>query len=227
MKRKNKWFRAFVGMLAGIVLLTGMQMYPVQAARKISYQKAVSMYNSRMSYWARRNSKFRITYDLRNCPIWRSYRDNGKRISARSFYYSDIVRYVFRDVSGDGVPEAFFYSKDTHSIVLLTIYRNQVRLLGTFRVADFYPGYVYYNRKNKTFILNTMITGRSSTKCRFQIRNGKLRRLSMLSSYSAPVRRDGRNASTYCINYRKVSARQYRNYYKKYYRYTSRYSWGP
>ncbi|HIY02417.1 MAG TPA: hypothetical protein IAA26_11320 [Candidatus Blautia faecipullorum] len=226
--KERRVFRWFVGILAGIMLFTGVQASPVQAAKKISYNKAVMMYNNKMSWWARRNSRFTITYDLRFCPVWTSFNDKGKRIPARSFYYGSL-RYVIRDVSGDGIPEAFFYSNKYRAMVVLTIYKNKVKLLGTFRVTDFYPSPVRYNRNNRSFILETMVTGRSSTVCRFQIKNGRLYRKAMLSKYIAPMERDGRDHSSYYINFNKrsVSKRTYNNYYRKYFRYTNRYTWGP
>ena len=88
------------------MLTAGITGTDVQAARRISYNRAVLMYNNKMDYWARKNNRVKITCDLRDRSGW-SCNDKGKRIPVRSLYYSDYTKYVFKDVTGDRVPEAF------------------------------------------------------------------------------------------------------------------------
>nr|WP_177295777.1 hypothetical protein [uncultured Blautia sp.] len=225
-KIKSFFTKGILGILAGLMLTAGITGTDVQAARRISYNRAVLMYNNKMDYWARKNNRVKITCDLRDRSGW-SCNDKGKRISVRSLYYSDYTKYVFKDVTGDRVPEAFFCNARTRTMMVLTIYKNKVKLVGTFRTSDFYPDPVRYNKKNKTFIINTMITGRSVSRNVFKIRNGKLYRVCTLSDYVAPMEANGRCKVEYRVNGRRSSRAKYNRYYKKYYRCTAKYYWGP
>ena len=225
-KTKSFFTKGILGILAGLMLTANVSGTEVQAAKRISYNKAVLMYNDKMDYWARKNSKARITYDLRDRSGW-GYNDRGKRTSIRSLHYSSHTRYVFKDVTGDKVPEAFFCNTRTRTMMVLTIYKNKVKLVGTFRITDFDQDPIRYNKKHKTFIINTMITGRSVSRNVFKIRSGKLYRVCTLSDYIGPMESNGRCPRQYWVNGRRSSRSTYNRYYKKYCRYHSRYIWGP
>lgn len=225
-KIKSVFTKGILGILAGLMLTAGVTGMDVQAARRISYSRAVTMYNNKMDYWARKYNRAKITYDLRDRSGW-SCNDRGKMASIRSLYYSDYTKYVFKDVTGDRVPEAFFCNTRTRTMMVLTIYKNKVKLVGTFRVSEWSPDPVRYNKKNKTFIINTMITGRSISRNVFKIRNGKLSRVCTLSDYIGSMEPNGRCPVKYWVNGKRSSRAKYNSYYKKYYRYTSRYYWGP
>ena len=225
-KMKSFFTKGILGILAGLMLTASISGTEVQAAKRISYSRAVLMYNDKMDYWARKNSRAKITYDLRDRSGW-SCNDRGKRISVRSLYYSDYTRYVFKDVTGDRVPEAFFYNSRTRTMMVMTIYKNKVKLVGTFLVTGYSPDPIRYNKKDKTFIITTMITARSVSRNIFKIRSGKLYRVCTLSDYIGAMEPNGRCPVEYWVNGRKCSRATYNRYYKKYYRYSSRYTWGP
>lgn len=87
--------------MVGLFLSAGIPATPVQAAG-ISYQKAVRMYNNKLSYWGRKGTRLNINYDLRSRSGWK-YNDCGKTISMKTVYDDDNLRYIFRDVNGDNL----------------------------------------------------------------------------------------------------------------------------
>ena len=100
MKKIRTFFiRTILGIMVGLFLSAGIPATPVQAAG-ISYQKAVRMYNNKLSYWGRSGTRLNINYDLRSRSGWK-YNDCGKTISMKTVYDDDNLRYIFRDVNGD------------------------------------------------------------------------------------------------------------------------------
>lgn len=214
--------------MVGVMLAGSLSIAPVQAAKKISYNKAVSMYNAKMSYWDRKNTKLKITCDLRDrCSS--GYNDKGKKVSVRTFTRTGFTRYIFKDLNGDKVPEALFYNENARAIIVMTIYKNKVKLVGTLRSSDFLLDWVRYNKKNKTFILNTCVywNNRTVTRNVFKIRKGKLSRVCTLANYVAPINHTGKDDNIRWLNGKRVSAKKYNKYLKKYYRYNATYHWGP
>lgn len=117
MKNFRRFFvRTVLGIIAGLLLSTGGTATSVQAAG-ISHQKAVKMYNSKLRSWGKSGTRFNINYDLRSRSGWK-YNDCGKKVSMRNVYYDDNLRYIFRDVTGDKIPEAFFYSERANVMAL-------------------------------------------------------------------------------------------------------------
>lgn len=225
--KKSRIFltRTILGILAGLFLSTGILASPVQAAG-ISYQKAVRMYNNKMRDWARRGVRVNINYDLRSRSGWK-YNDCGKKFSMKTVYYDDNLRYIYRDVTGDNVPEAFYYSERARVMLVWTIYRGQVQLVGAMRTSYFGPQKLLYNKKEKTFIVKTLITGRSVSRNIFKIKGRTLYINLTMSDYVGQRQSNGRIKVNYWIDGRSVSKSRYQSYYNAYFRYHAAYSWGP
>lgn len=216
--------RSILGILAGLLLSTGTLAVPVQAAG-ISYQKAVRMYNNKMSDWGRRGVRVKINYDLRGRSGWK-YNDCGKTFSMKTVYYDDL-RYIYRDVNGDNIPEAFYYSERARVMLVWTIYRGQVQLVGAMRTSYFGPQKLLYNKREKTFIVKTVITGRSVSRNIFKIKGRTLYINLTMSDYVGQRQSNGRIKVNYWIDGRSVSKARYQSYYNAYFRYHAAYSWGP
>lgn len=148
MKNFRRFFvRTVLGIIAGLLLSTGGTATSVQAAG-ISHQKAVKMYNSKLRSWGKSGTRFNINYDLRSRSGWK-YNDCGKKVSMRNVYYDDNLRYIFRDVTGDKIPEAFFYSERANVMVVLTIYKGRVQPVAVMRTSYFGPQKLLYNKKRE------------------------------------------------------------------------------
>ena len=226
MKNFRTFFvRTVLGIIAGLLLSTGGTATSVQAAG-ISHQKAVKMYNSKLRSWGKSRTRFNINYDLRS-RSGRKYNDCGKKISMRNVYYDDNLRYIFRDVTGDKIPEAFFYSERANVMVVLTIYKGRVQPVAVMRTSYFGPQKLLYNKKEKTFIVKTVINGRSVSRNIFKIRGYKLYINLTMSDYVGQRQSNGKIKVNYWIDGRSVSKKRYQSYYKAYYRYQAAYSWGP
>ena len=155
--------------MAGLFLSAGITATPVQAAG-ISYQKAVRMYNNKLSYWGRRGTRLNINYDLRSRSGWK-YNDCGKNVSMKTVHCDNNLRYIFRDVNGDNIPEAFFYSERARVMLVWTIYRGQVQPVATMRTSYFGPQKLLYNKREKTFIVKSVETERMVVPIHFEGRN--------------------------------------------------------
>lgn len=226
MKKKiNNFTKLFILSLVICLIFADIQTTQVLAASN-TYQKAVIMYNKKFNDCARKNIYVKINCDLRDRSGW-DFNDIGKKVSLRSFWYSGNVCYIFKDVNKDGIPEAFFYNIKWRVMLLCTIYKKQVKLLGVFRISDFYPDPLYYNRKNNVFIISTLITARSASKNVLGIKGGRLYRLCTLSDYVPPIESDGSWPIKYWVNGKRVSKSKYQQYYKKYYQSISSFDWGP
>ena len=226
MKKIRTFFiRTILGIMVGLFLSAGIPATPVQAAG-ISYQKAVRMYNNKLSYWGRNGTCLNINYDLRSRSGWK-YNDCGKTISMKTVYDDDNLRYIFRDVNGDNIPEAFFYSERARVMLVWTIYRGKVRPVATMRTSYLGPQKLFYNKKDKTFIVKTYITGRSVSRNIFKITGRKLYINLTMSDYVGQRQSNGKIKVNYWIDGRSVSKKRYQSYYKAYYRYQAAYSWGP
>lgn len=226
MKKKiNNFTKLFILSMIICLLFADIQTTQVFAASS-TYQKAVVMYNDKFDDCARKNMYVKINCDLRDRSGW-NVNDKGKKVSLRSFWYSENVRYIFKDVNKDGIPEAFFYNSKLRVMLLCTIYKKQVKLLGVFRTSDFYAQPINYNKKNNVFIITTLITARSTSRNVLGIKNGKLYRLCTLSSYTGSMQPDFSVPVEYWINGKRTSSSTYQRYYKKYYQSLSRYTWGP
>lgn len=225
MKKIRTFFiRTILGIMVGLFLSAGIPATPVQAAG-ISYQKAVRMYNNKLSYWGRNGTCLNINYDLRSRSGWK-YNDCGKTISMKTVY-DDNLRYIFRDVNGDNIPEAFFYSERARVMLVWTIYRGKVRPVATMRTSYWGPQKLFYNKKDKTFIVKTYITGRSVSRNIFKIKGRKLYINLTMSDYVGQRQSNGKIKVKYWIDGKSVSKSRYRSYYKAYFRYHAAYSWGP
>lgn len=226
MKKIRTFFiRTILGIMVGLFLSAGIPATPVQAAG-ISYQKAVRMYNNKLSYWGRNGTCLNINYDLRSRSGWK-YNDCGKTISMKTVYDDDNLRYIFRDVNGDNIPEAFFYSERARVMLVWTIYRGKVRPVATMRTSYLEPQKLFYNKKDKTFIVKTYITGRSVSRNIFKIKGRKLYINLTMSDYVGQRQSNGKIKVKYWIDGKSVSKSRYRSYYKAYFRYHAAYSWGP
>ena len=226
MKKIRTFFiRTILGIMVGLFLSAGIPATPVQAAG-ISYQKAVRMYNNKLSYWGRNGTCLNINYDLRSRSGWK-YNDCGKTISMKTVYDDDNLRYIFRDVNGDNIPEAFFYSERARVMLVWTIYRGKVRPVATMRTSYLGPHKLFYNKKDKTFIVKTYITGRSVSRNIFKIKGRKLYINLTMSDYVGQRQSNGKIKVKYWIDGKSVSKSRYRSYYKAYFRYHAAYSWGP
>ena len=226
MKKIRTFFiRTILGIMVGLFLSAGIPATPVQAAG-ISYQKAVRMYNNKLSYWGRNGTCLNINYDLRSRSGWK-YNDCGKTISMKTVYDDDNLRYIFRDVNGDNIPEAFFYSERARVMLVWTIYRGKVRQVATMRTSYLGPQKLFYNKKDKTFIVKTYITGRSVSRNIFKIKGRKLYINLTMSDYVGQRQSNGKIKVKYWIDGKSVSKSRYRSYYKAYFRYHAAYSWGP
>lgn len=226
MKKKiNNFTKLFILSMIICLLFADIQTTQVFAASS-TYQKAVVMYNDKFDDCARKNMYVKINCDLRDRSGW-SVNDKGKKVSLRSFWYSENVRYIFKDVNKDGIPEAFFYNSKLRVMLLCTIYKKQVKLLGVFRTSDFYAQPISYNKKNNVFIITTLITGRSASRNILGIKGSRLYRLCTLSDYICPIESDGSWPVKYWINGKQASKSNYQQYYKKYYQSISIYDWGP
>ena len=170
MKKIRTFFiRTILGIMAGLFLSAGITATPVQAAG-ISYQKAVRMYNNKLSYWGRRGTRLNINYDLRSRSGWK-YNDCGKNVSMKTVHCDNNLRYIFRDVNGDNIPEAFFYSERARVMLVWTIYRGQVQPVATMRTSYFGPQKLLYNKREKTFIVKSVETERMVVPIHFEGRN--------------------------------------------------------
>lgn len=226
MKKIRTFFiRTILGIMVGLFLSAGIPATPVQAAG-ISYQKAVRMYNNKLSYWGRNGTCLNINYDLRSRSGWK-YNDCGKTISMKTVYDDDNLRYIFRDVNGDNIPETFFYSERARVMLVWTIYRGKVRPVATMRTSYLEPQKLFYNKKDKTFIVKTYITGRSVSRNIFKIKGRKLYINLTMSDYVGQRQSNGKIKVKYWIDGKSVSKSRYRSYYKAYFRYHAAYSWGP
>ena len=226
MKKIRTFFiRTILGIMAGLFLSAGITATPVQAAG-ISYQKAVRMYNNKISYWGRRGTRLNINYDLRSRSGWK-YNDCGKNVSMKTVHCDNNLRYIFRDVNGDNIPEAFFYSERARVMLVWTIYRGQVQPVATMRTSYFGPQKLLYNKREKTFIVKTLITGRSVSRNIFKIKGRTLYINLTMSDYVGQRQSNGRIKVNYWIDGRSVSKSRYQSYYNAYFRYHAAYSWGP
>ena len=184
------------------------------------------MFNNKLSYWGRRGTRLNINYDLRSRSGWK-YNDCGKNVSMKTVHCDNNLRYIFRDVNGDNIPEAFFYSERARVMLVWTIYRGQVQPVATMRTSYFGPQKLLYNKREKTFIVKTLITGRSVSRNIFKIKGRTLYINLTMSDYVGQRQSNGRIKVNYWIDGRSVSKSRYQSYYNAYFRYHAAYSWGP
>lgn len=211
MKKMMK--RLVIELMLTMMLLAGMGAKEVQAA-PLSYNKAVSLYNKAIASWGRCGATTTITGDLRVNGFYDFYSIAGNRISMRSLYYSDDVRFIFKNIGGDSTVEAIFYSGGY--VYIFNIQKNKVRLLAVIYGGDFGVPEFYYNAKKHTFALRTMVTGRSTSTMVYALKNNRIYRYYTLGDYIGQMEPNGYMPKEYLINDKKVSSSTYRKYTKTY-----------
>lgn len=211
MKKKMKRF--VIGMMFMMMFLAGKGTKEVQAA-PLSYNKAVSLYNKAIASWGKNCAVTTITDDLRLNGIFSFNCIAGNKISMRSLYYSDDVRFIFKNIGGDKTVEAIFYSG--RYVYIFNIQKNKVRLLAVIYGGDFGVPEFYYNAKKHTFALRTLVTGRSSSTKVYALKNNRIYRYYTFGDYVGQMDSRGHQPVEYLINDKKVSSSTYKKYTKTY-----------
>ena len=193
-------------------------------AAKMSNKKAERIYSKTLCGWITHPRKVRITDDLRARSGW-SYNDTGKKVYIHKSYCSDMSQWILKDLNADGIPEYITYMPHGQ-MVIFTIYKNRVKVLGVLQTSSWIGPSVYYNKKTNTFTITTMITARTVSRNVYKIRNGKMYRVSTLSDYVGMVMNIKGYQPVYrYLNGKKVSKKKYYKYYNKYCKNTRHINW--
>lgn len=191
-----------------------MEVNEAQAA-KMSNKKAERMYRKALSSWITHPRKVKITDDLRARSGW-SHNDTGKKVYVHKSYCSDMSRWIRKDLNADGIPEYITYMPEGQMLIL-TIYKNRVKILGVLQTSSWIGPDVYYNKKTNTFTITTTITARSVSRNVYKIRKGKMYRVATLSDYVGRVMNiNGYQPISRYLNGERVSKKKYYKYYNKY-----------
>ena len=183
-KLSNVMKKAMLLLLVIAICVPCMELNEAQAA-KMSNKRAERMYNKALAGWFTHPKKVKITDDLRARSGW-SYNDTGKRVYIHKSYCSDMSMWIRRDLNADGIPEYITYTP-YGQMVILTIYRNRVKVLGVLQTSSWIGPSVYYNKKTNTFTITTTITARTVSRNVYKIRKGKMYRVATLSDYVGMV----------------------------------------
>ena len=189
----------------------------VQAAR-ISYNKAVRMYDNANEKWIDARKTVRVNYDLNEFATDRR-RLRKKKVSIEKIYYGNNDYWMYRDINGDGIPEAIFgygAGGQKGQLMILTIYKNKVKLLGTFQATNCATPDFFYNNRNKTFMISAAVSPRVQVRYVFKMQKGKMKKIMTMADSVGQMNRFGKVPVWYYINGRQSSKKTYQKYYKRY-----------
>lgn len=219
----KKTIKMLAGALFLAVLLTMGGAKETQAA--MSRSKAIKLYNKSIAAWGKAGATTTITGDLRNNGVYGFPNIAGHKISMRSLYYGDDVRYIFKNIGGDSTVEAIFYSNDY--IYIFNIQKNKVHLLSVLYGGGYVRPRFFYNSKKKTYSFQTMVTARSTSTKVYKIKNNRVYCYWTLGDYTEPTNSSGAAKKNCYINNSRVSSATYKKYVKTYGVGAAETHWGP
>ena len=215
MSRQNRLKNFIVMLIIGVFIVSDMGTVATVQAASMSYSKALRMYSKAEMKWLDRRTTKKITDDLRLRSGWGDFNTVGKKARlSHTYALSDMSYYMCKDLNGDGVPEKIL-GLNGGQLLILTIHKNKVKILAFIQNTSVTPS-IYYNKRNKTFMIAASINPRSTSRNVYKIRKGKLYRLTILSDYVCSMDKNGRMSVFRYINGKRTSKSRYRKYYKKY-----------
>lgn len=127
-----------------------MELNNAQAA-KLSSRKVDKLYLNALNKWISHPKRMKITDDLRARSGW-NYNYTEKKVDIHRIYCSDMSMWMQKDLNADGIPEYLTYLPQGQMLIL-TIYKNKVKVLGVIQTTSWVGPSVYYNKKTNTFTI--------------------------------------------------------------------------
>ena len=206
--------KVMIFLLIFALCVPAMELNNAQAA-KLSSRKVDKLYSNALNKWISHPKRMKITDDLRARSGW-NYNDTGKKVDIHRIYCSDMSMWMKKDLNADGIPEYLAYLPQGHMLIL-TIYKNKVKVLGVIQTTSWVGPSVYYNKKTNTFTITATINARTVSRNVYKIRKGKMYRVATLSDYVGMVMNiNGYQPIYRYLNGKKVSKKRYYKYYNKY-----------